>query len=211
MPSPDVGARRLDGHRMLGNEDDVRAAGDAAHDRDPARVAAHHLDDHDAVVRLGGRMEPVDRLGSDPDGRVEAERVVGRGEVVVDRLRNADDRKLLLCEQPRGHSEGVLPADRDEGVEAFAPEVLEHAIHVALLLVRVRSRRAEDGPAPRQDPRDLTRAEGLELPLDEAAPAFADTDRLRAALQGAPGDRPDDGVQAGTVAPTRQDADSFRH
>jgi hypothetical protein len=113
--------------------------------------------------------------------------------------------------QAGGHSEGVLPADRDQGVEAFAPEVLEHAIHVALLLVRVRSRGAEDGSTPRQDPRDLTRAQGLELPLDETAPALADTDHPCAALQGAPGDRPDDGVQTGTIASTRQDADSVRH
>ena len=58
---------------------------------DPAGVAAHHLDDDDAVVRLGGRVQPVDRLGGDRDRRVEAEGVVGAGEVVVDRLRDADD------------------------------------------------------------------------------------------------------------------------
>ena len=57
---------------------------------DPAGVAAHHLDDHDAVVRLGGRVQPVDRFGRDGDRRVEAERVVRAGEVVVDRLRHAD-------------------------------------------------------------------------------------------------------------------------
>ena len=45
--------------------------------RDPAGVPAHHLDDHDAVVRLGGRVQPVDRLGRDRHGGVEAERVVG--------------------------------------------------------------------------------------------------------------------------------------
>ena len=34
-------------------------------DGDPAGVAAHHLDDHHAVVRLGGRVQAVDRLGRD--------------------------------------------------------------------------------------------------------------------------------------------------
>ena len=33
--------------------------------RDPAGVAAHHLDDHHAVVRLGRRVQAVDRLGRD--------------------------------------------------------------------------------------------------------------------------------------------------
>ena len=66
-------------------------------------------------------------------------------------------------------------------------------------------------PPRGQDPGDLTRVQGLELPFDETAPAFADADYLRAALQRAPGDRPNDRVQAGAVASTCQDADPFRH
>ena len=96
VPVLDLAARLLDRDRLLGDQDHVRAAGDPAHDRDPARVPAHDLDDHDAVVRLGGRVQPVDRLGADRDGGVEAERVVGRGQVVVDRLRDADDREVVL-------------------------------------------------------------------------------------------------------------------
>jgi hypothetical protein len=64
--------------------------------RDPAGVAAHHLDHHHAVVRLGGRVQPVDRLGTDRDRSVEAEGVVRRREVVVDRLRDADHGQLVL-------------------------------------------------------------------------------------------------------------------
>ena len=83
----------LDRHRLLGDQDHVRAARDAGVHRDPAGVAAHHLDDHHAVVRLGRRVQPVDRLGRDRDRGVEAEGVVGRVQVVVDRLRDADDRE----------------------------------------------------------------------------------------------------------------------
>jgi hypothetical protein len=89
-----------DGDGLLGDEDDVGAARDPAHDGDPAGVAAHHLDDHDAVVRLGGRVQAVDRLRGDEDRGVEAERVIGRGKVVVDRLRHADDRKVVVGEEP---------------------------------------------------------------------------------------------------------------
>ena len=64
-----------------------------AHERDPAGVAAHRLDDDDPVVRLGGRVAAVDRVGRDRDGGVEAEGVVGAVQVVVDRLRHADDRE----------------------------------------------------------------------------------------------------------------------
>ena len=52
-----------------------------------SRLTAHHLDDHHPVVRLGRRVQAVDRLGGDRDGGVEAECVVGAAEVVVDRLR----------------------------------------------------------------------------------------------------------------------------
>src|SRR5204863_9362551 len=38
----------------LGQQDDMGVAGDAGVHRDPARVAPHHLDDHDPLVRLGG-------------------------------------------------------------------------------------------------------------------------------------------------------------
>ena len=48
-------------------------------------MPAHHLDDHDAVVRLRGRVEPVDRLGRDRHRRVEAEGVV----VPEDRCRSS--------------------------------------------------------------------------------------------------------------------------
>ena len=67
-------ARLLDRDRLLGDQDHVGAARDPAHDGDPARVAAHHLDDHHAVVRLGGRVQAVDRLGRDRRPRCRSRR-----------------------------------------------------------------------------------------------------------------------------------------
>ena len=105
----------------LGQQDDVGVAGDARVHRDPARVAAHDLDDHDALVRLGGGVQPVDRLGRDGDGGVEAERRLRAGQVVVDRLRDADDRHALL-EEARRDPERAVAADRDQRVAADLPE-----------------------------------------------------------------------------------------
>ena len=93
-------------------------------DREPARVASHDLDDHHAVVRLRGGVQAVDRLGRDRDGGVEAERLVGRREVVVDRLRHADHGQAVLDVQPCGDAERVLAADRDQPVE-----LLERGAH----------------------------------------------------------------------------------
>ena len=78
---------------QLGDEDHVGAAGEAGVEGDPAGVAAHHLDDQHAVVAVGRRVQAVDRLHRDVDRGVEAEGVVGGAEVVVDRLRHADDRR----------------------------------------------------------------------------------------------------------------------
>jgi hypothetical protein len=86
-PGLDVGADLLDVERHLRDEDDVGTARHARVQRDPAGVPAHDLDDQRAVVRLGGGVQPVDRLHRDVDRGVEAEGEVGGVEVVVDRLR----------------------------------------------------------------------------------------------------------------------------
>ena len=96
-------------------------AGDARVHRDPARVAAHHLDDHDALVRFGRGVQPIDRLGGDGDGGVEAERRLRARQVVVDRLRHADDRHALL-EEPARDAERAVAADRDQRVDADLAE-----------------------------------------------------------------------------------------
>ena len=122
-PLLDVLADLLDVERLLGDQDHVRAAGHARVQRDPAGVAAHHLDDQRAVVALRRGVQPVDRLHRDVHRGVEAERVVGGAEVVVDGLRHADDLHARLV-QPRRDAEGVLAADRDQRVDAEAGQVV---------------------------------------------------------------------------------------
>ena len=170
-------------------------------------MPAHHLDDHDAVVRLGGRVQAVDRLGRDRDRGVEPERVVGAVQVVVDRLRDADDREGVLRVQLRGDAERVLAADRDERVELLALERREHLLDPAFDLVRVRARRAEDRPAPGQDPRDLAPAERLDDPVDEPAPALPHGGDLPAAVERPPRHRADDRVQPRAVAAAGEDSE----
>ena len=175
------------------------------------RVPAHHLDDHHAVVRLRGRVQAVDRLGRDRDGGVEAEGVVGRVQVVVDRLRNADDRKAVLGVEPRRDAERVLAADRDERVEPLVLEGREHLLDAALELVRVRARRAEDRAAAREDSGDVAAAERLDDPFDQPAPALAHAEHLPPTAERASRDRADDRIQPGAVASAREHPDSLRH
>ena len=58
----------------LGDQHDVGAAGDAGGDGDVAGVAAHHLQHHDPLVAGAGRLQAVERLGGDGDGRRVADR-----------------------------------------------------------------------------------------------------------------------------------------
>ncbi len=92
-------------------------ARDARVQRDPPRVAAHDLDDEDALVRLGGAVQAVDGLGGDGHGRVETERRLRVRQIVVDRLGHADDGLALVAEAGRD-AEGAVAADRDERVGA---------------------------------------------------------------------------------------------
>ena len=201
----------LEVDRLLRDEDHVGAAGDAAHHGDPAGVPAHHLDHHDAVVRLRRRVQPVDRLGRDRDRGVEAERVVGAGEVVVDRLRHADDREAVLAVEALGDAERVLAADRDERVEPRSRKFCKDLLDAAVELERVRPARADDRPAAGQDPRDLRRAEVAEVAVDEARASPRGRRPVPARGVGGPDDRADDRVQAGAVAAAREDADGLRH
>ena len=201
-------AAALDRHRPLGRQDDVGAAGHPRHDGDPPGMPAHHLADHHPVVRLGGRVQAVDRLGRDRDRRVEPERVVGAREVVVDRLGDADDVHAMLGMEPRGDAERVLSADGDERVELL--HVREHALDAAVDVVGVRPRGLEDRPAAGEDPGDVDRAERAELALDEPPPPVQHADHLVAGVERAPRNGADDGVQPGAVASAREDPDPHR-
>jgi aminoglycoside/choline kinase family phosphotransferase len=57
-----------------------------------------------------------------------------RAEVVVHRLRDADDVGFVLLEELGGDAEGVLAAHGDERVEVQLLERLEHGGDAALLL-----------------------------------------------------------------------------
>jgi hypothetical protein len=207
-PLLDVGADPVDVERALRDEDDVGAAGQAGVQRDPAGVPAHDLDDQRAVVRLGRGVQPVDGVDGDLDRGVEAEGVVGGAEVVVDRLRDADDVEASGGQLGRD-AEGVLAADRDQRVDAGLLEVLPDLLDPVVDLHDVGPAAAEDGASAREDAPGLLHAERHREPLERALPAVAEAEELVPVhLHALPDHGPDDGVQAGAVAPAGQDTDA---
>jgi hypothetical protein len=138
-------------------------------------IAAHHLDHHHAAVGGGRRVQPVDALGRERNRGVEPERDDGLREVVVDRLRYADDADALLRERV-GDREGAVAAHRHHGVDARRFESLDQVVAAVDLdlaavvladrvLQRVaRIRRADDRAAEVRDPRTRSGVSGISPP-----------------------------------------------
>ena len=164
-------------------------------------MAAHHLHDDHAVVRLGGGVQAVDRVGGDLHRGLKAEGQVGAAEVVVDRLGHPDHGDALFVQAQRD-AERVLAADRHERVHVARAQ-RRGDLRRAVDAVRegVRARGAEDRAAARQDP-----GGGLERQLDRvvfehARPAVAKAqERVASRRRAAAHDGTDDRVEPGAVA-----------
>ena len=81
--APDRGCDNLRIVGYLGNQDDIRPAADARPEGEPPCAMAHDLGDDDAVVAVRRAVQPVERLGGDPEGGVKADRRIREGDVVV--------------------------------------------------------------------------------------------------------------------------------
>jgi hypothetical protein len=203
----DVLADRVDVERLLRDEHCAGPSGNAGVQGDPARVAAHHLDDEHPVVGLGGRVQAVDGLHRDVDRGVEPEGEVGAGEVVVDGLGHPHDVHAEVG-QLGGHAEGVLAPDGDQGVDPLGSEVLLDPLDATVDLEGVGAARAEDGAAAREDPAALLDPEVHGHALERAPPAVAVADELEAVhVDALADDGTDDGVQAGTVPASGEHSD----
>jgi len=212
----DVLADLVDVERLLRDQDDVRPAGDARVQRDPARVPAHHLDDQRPVVTLGGRMEPVDSLHRDIHCSVKPESQIGRAEVVVNCLGNANHFGAGLV-QPGRHAQGVLTANGHQSIDAEAFQVLLDALDASLaadgrrLAERVGPRGAEYGPAAGQNAANRAYVQHHRVALERPAPAIPEADELQLVLGHAgPDDRSDHRVEAGAIAASGEDSHSHR-
>ena len=111
----------------------------------------------------------------------------------------------------RRRSHRPLTADRDERVDAEVGEGPADALD-ALLAIGVGAGRAEDRPAPVQDPLHRRRGELDHVPVHHTAPAAPETDDLEAVHpDGGAHDGADRRVESGRVPACREDADACGH
>src|SRR4051812_3724471 len=196
----------------LGDQDDIRRAGETGVQRDESRVTSHDFDDEDPIVTLRRRMQSIDRFECDVDRGVKPERRDRAGDVVVDRLRHTHQLqpfvRELICDQER-----AVPANRDHRIDAELPGIrnqLVGAIHlleraVAFLarpLERIPAiRRAEDGAAKVRNPAYTVARETDDVILaEESRETALDPEDFPPPTHRAEHHRTYDGVQPGRVA-----------
>ena len=107
----------------LGDDGPVDAGQVGRDERRLAAVAPEHLHDREALVRPGAGAQLVDEVDRARHRRREADAVVGAVDVVVHRLRDADDREALVVEA-EGERQRVVAADRHQRVDL---QPLQHA------------------------------------------------------------------------------------
>src|SRR6185437_4642139 len=217
----DMRSDRLHGVGDFRDQDHVGAAGDPGGERDVPGIAAHHLEHHDAVMARGGRLQAVEGFGCNRDRGVKADRVLGRADIVVDRLGNADEVDAALLGEPAQDGEAAIAADADERIEAelaHAGDDLFRAVAHAAIGHREGEGiafvgGAEDRAAEAQDV-DVRDAEAELLvvngPAHQSHRAVMNAEDAPAiALHRARHDRADRRVEARAVAAARQNTNGF--
>ena len=124
LPPVNPSANIFNGEGNLGDQNHVSAPGNAGMKRDPSGIAAHHFDQHDAMMAFGGGVQAVNGIGGDVQGGVKAKGNLGGGEVVVNRLGHADDMQALAPEIAGDAQRAVSPND-DQSIQAQAAAVLQ--------------------------------------------------------------------------------------
>ena len=174
----------------------------------PASVPAHDLNDERAMVRLGRRAYPVDRLGRDHHRRVKPERVVGGGQIIVNGLGHPDDTQPIICEL-LGHTQCVLATDRDQRLDAGSLDVRPDPLQSTVDLVRVGPRGPQDGATTCEDPVDVRETQRTDQALQRALPTVPEAHELIAVSLHSPDHRrPDNRVQSRAISAACQHSDS---
>jgi hypothetical protein len=138
---------------------------------------------------------------------VESEGHVGAGDVVVDRLRHADDRESLAREA-MGSTQRAVAADDDERIDRVLPERSPHAGIAVAMHVRIDAGRTENRPAALQDAAHAVAVETPRPALHQPLPAVQHPNHLEPMCADRAGDdAADHRVQAGAVATGGEDAE----
>ena len=193
------------------------SARDACVQRDPARVAAHHLHHHHALVAFGGAVQAVQAFGGKRHGGVKAKGGEGFVQVVVNRLGHAHHAQAFVV-QRIGNGERAVATHRHQRINALALEIAQDvigAVHFFDTAVFLRHRKAErvalvggaqNGAAQVGNAAHIVAGEGahpavrVALGLQDAVEAVADAHTFPSAQGGGQHRGADHRVESGGVA-----------
>ena len=137
--------------------------------RDVAAVAAHHRDQAGALVGVAGLTNAVDALAGGVQRGVEADGVVGVGQVIVDGSRHAHRGKAQLV-QRLSALVGAVAADAHQALHANGLEVPDGLLLVFHVQKVQAARRHQEGAAAVDAVGHAGRGENLKIvPLVGAA------------------------------------------
>ena len=135
---------------LLGNHVKLRAAGKGGVQRNVAAIAAHHGNQAHPLVGIAGFANAVDGFAGGVDGGVEADGIIGIGQVVVDGTRHADCRNAQLVQIQRSFV-GAVSADAHQALDAQSPQV----VHRQLLIFFFHKFQTAGGHQERTPPLNL--------------------------------------------------------
>ena len=207
----DLFAHRVDVELDLRYEDELSAARDTRHHGQPAGVAAHDLNEHDAAMCRSRVTQLVDCIDNRVRSRIAADRVVHAPDVVVDRARQADDRDARLLREQRSAAQGAVTADDAEALDAAVRQVLV-AHHAAFRrLPAFAACRAEERTTALDDITDVPGLHLKHILFQQTVIAAADAPYLDTLVQSRADDSASCRVHAWAVAAARQDCNTFQH
>ena len=161
-------------------------------------------------------MQAIDRLGGHGDRGVEAEGVVGRGQIVVDGLRHGDDRNAHVA-QPLSDAESAVAADGDEAVDLQFADVtddLAGAVDAIAATVGILERiaavgRPQQRAAFRKDAANGLSSQGDDGLRQQPFEAELNAEDVKVVIAGGADRGANDGVEARAVAAAGQNSDSL--
>src|SRR5205085_4426780 len=190
--------------------------------RDPAGVPAHHFEDHHAIVRLGGRVQPVQCFGRDIERGDKAERQLGARKIVIDSLWHAADRNATFiklssdrqCAFTTKHHE-CIDADDLHIRDRFlidALDVQRDTITCALHKLSAIACSEDRSATWQQSAHVARRKQACLSSAEQAFKAIFDTDHAHAVFaSGSLHDRANHGVETGCIAAASQNSNRAEH
>ena len=199
------------------DKNDIRPAGHAGLESQPARPMAHHFDYDNPVVAGRGRMQPVYGFGRDAHRSIKPERDVGLGNIVVNRFGQGNDIQVRFFEPQRVFL-CATSAQTDQCIEMMPPIGINDGIrHVMDFAanghpVRFIPTGAENGSAVGQNARERFSVQLQGLILHQSTETVLKADKPDViGVQTGLADCTNSRVESGTITTAGQNTDVLCH